>query len=64
MECGPRRLAQAELAAPSVVFLAACTALLHRYTGQEDLAVGALAANRHHPETESVVGPVVNKATQ
>jgi amino acid adenylation domain-containing protein len=55
-----RQLARAEQAVPAVVLLAAFAALLHRYTGQEDLLIGALADNRHHPEAEHVVGPFVN----
>jgi non-ribosomal peptide synthetase component F len=35
-------------------------ALLYRYTGQEDLIVGAPVANRGHPELEPVIGIFVN----
>jgi amino acid adenylation domain-containing protein len=34
--------------------------LLHRLTGQEDFCVGAGIANRRWPETESMIGMVVN----
>ncbi|GLH76253.1 hypothetical protein SSBR45G_11610 [Bradyrhizobium sp. SSBR45G] len=42
------------------VFLAAFTALLHRYTGEHDLAVGSVTANRQRPELESLIGFFVN----
>jgi amino acid adenylation domain-containing protein len=35
-------------------------ALLHRYTGQDDLVVGSAVANRNRPETERLVGMLVN----
>ncbi|BBI49016.1 hypothetical protein HORIV_14370 [Vreelandella olivaria] len=35
-------------------------ALLHRYTGQEDIRVGVPIANRHRTETQGVVGFFVN----
>jgi amino acid adenylation domain-containing protein len=35
-------------------------ALLHRYTGQEDMLVGTGAANRTVPELESLLGMLVN----
>ena len=34
--------------------------LLHRYTGQEDLVVGTVTANRAHPELEALIGHFVN----
>ncbi|CCD97020.1 hypothetical protein BRAO375_850013 [Bradyrhizobium sp. ORS 375] len=42
------------------VFLAAFTALLHRYTGEHDLAVGSVTANRQRPELEPLIGFFVN----
>ncbi|MFG1882363.1 amino acid adenylation domain-containing protein [Micromonospora sp. NPDC049102] len=36
--------------------LAGFTAVLHRFSGRTDLAVGTLFADREHPELESVVG--------
>ncbi|HEU4733659.1 MAG TPA: amino acid adenylation domain-containing protein, partial [Kofleriaceae bacterium] len=42
------------------VMLAAWTALLHRYTGQRDLAVGSPVANRPRPELESLIGFFAN----
>ena len=43
-----------------MVLLAAFKVLLHRYTGQEDLAVGTPIANRTHREIEGLVGFFVN----
>lgn len=43
-----------------VVLLAAFQVLLHRYTGQTDLAVGSLFANRNKSELENLVGCFVN----
>ena len=40
--------------------LAAFYALLYRYTGQEDVAVGSGLANRRLRESESLIGMVVN----
>ena len=45
---------------PFMVLYAAFAALLHRYSGQEDLCVGAPVAGRAHPATEEVVGLFVN----
>jgi Condensation domain len=43
-----------------MLLLACYYALLYRYTGQEDILVGAPVANRAHPELEPVVGLFVN----
>ena len=40
--------------------LAALDALLHRYTGQTDLTVGAAVANRHRPGTQELIGLFTN----
>ena len=42
------------------VLLTAYIALLHRYTGQDDLLVGVPVANRNRAETEGVVGFFLN----
>ena len=34
--------------------------LLHRYSGQDDFAVGSPVANRSLPETEPLIGYFVN----
>ncbi len=43
-----------------MVMLAAFQALLHRYTGQEDVVVGSPVSNRDQRETEDLVGFFVN----
>ncbi len=43
-----------------MVMLAAFKALLFRYTGQSDIAIGTPLANRTHPEWESLIGFFVN----
>jgi amino acid adenylation domain-containing protein len=53
-------LSRGERATPFMTFLAAFQALLHRYTGQEDLVVGVPIANRTRVEAEDMVGLFVN----
>ena len=43
-----------------MVLLAAMKALLHRYTGQEDICIGTPIANRQYAETEGLIGMFVN----
>ena len=43
-----------------MVLLAAFQALLHRYSGQQDIRVGVSVANRHRAETEGIIGLFVN----
>jgi amino acid adenylation domain-containing protein/non-ribosomal peptide synthase protein (TIGR01720 family) len=43
-----------------MVLMAAFQALLHRYTGQEELLVGSPVANRTHVEVERLVGMFFN----
>ncbi|MFL6198785.1 MAG: non-ribosomal peptide synthetase, partial [Thermoanaerobaculia bacterium] len=47
-------------ATPFMTLLAAFLALLHRYTGQSDLAVGSPIANRERMELEGLIGFFVN----
>jgi len=47
-------------ATPFMTLLAAFQALLGRYTGRDDLLVGAPAANRGRPEVEGLIGFFVN----
>jgi amino acid adenylation domain-containing protein len=42
------------------LLLAAFKVLLHRYTGREDIWVGAPVANRRRPEVENLIGFFVN----
>jgi amino acid adenylation domain-containing protein/non-ribosomal peptide synthase protein (TIGR01720 family) len=55
-----RGLSHREGATLYVVLLAGFKALLHRYTGQEDLVVGSAIANRTHSELEGLIGFFVN----
>ncbi|MBL1179045.1 non-ribosomal peptide synthetase [Pantanalinema sp. GBBB05] len=43
-----------------MTLLAAFQTLLHRYTGQTDIAIGSPIANRHHSELEGLIGFLVN----
>ncbi len=43
-----------------MAFLAALDALLHRYSGQEDLIVGTPVANRHRAGTQGLIGLFTN----
>jgi non-ribosomal peptide synthetase component F len=43
-----------------MTLLAVFQVLLHRYTGQDDIAVGSLIANRNRIETEGLIGFFVN----
>ncbi|NHC34669.1 non-ribosomal peptide synthetase [Scytonema millei] len=43
-----------------MTLLAAFQTLLHRYTGQEDIAVGSPIANRKHSQIEPLIGFFVN----
>ncbi|MDP9897428.1 amino acid adenylation domain-containing protein [Variovorax boronicumulans] len=52
--------AHAEGATLFMALLAGFQALLHRYTGQQDLRVGVPIANRHRPETAGVIGFFAN----
>jgi amino acid adenylation domain-containing protein/non-ribosomal peptide synthase protein (TIGR01720 family) len=54
------RLAQREGGTLFVALTAAFKALLHHYTGQEDLAVGTLIASRTRPEIEPLIGFFAN----
>ncbi|WP_186252495.1 condensation domain-containing protein, partial [Burkholderia gladioli] len=52
--------AQQQSATPFMLLLAAFQALLHRYTGQDDIRVGVPVANRNRVETERLIGFFVN----
>jgi amino acid adenylation domain-containing protein len=45
---------------PFMLMYAAFVALLHRYTGEVDICVASGFANRRRPETESLIGMLVN----
>src|SRR5262249_7382572 len=46
--------------APFVTLLAGFSALLHRYTGQQDFAVGSVIANRARTELREMIGFFAN----
>ena len=54
------RLSRQEGSTLFMVLLAAFKMLLHSYTGQEDLWVSTLVANRTRPETEGLIGLFMN----
>ena len=55
-----RALAKREGVTLYMLMLAAFDALLHRYSGQEDLLVGSGVANRRSRQIEGMIGMVVN----
>jgi amino acid adenylation domain-containing protein len=54
------RLGNMERATPFMVLLAGFAGLLHRYTGQDDIVIGAAVANRSRAELEPLIGFFVN----
>ena len=58
---GLKRLSQAHQTTPYMTLLAAFGALLWRYSGQEDMVVGAAIANRQDAQLEELIGFFVNK---
>src|SRR5262249_24180342 len=57
---GVRALGRQEGATPYMTLLAAFQVLLHRYSGQEDFALGTPIAGRTRPELEGLIGCFVN----
>ena len=55
-----RALSQREGVTLFMALLAAFNALLHRYTGQDDILVGTPIANRNHVELEGLIGCFIN----
>ena len=53
-------LASAAGATPFMFLLAVYNILLHKYTGQEDVAVGSPIAGRSHSDLDNIVGMFVN----
>ena len=51
-----QRFAGRERASLGVVLCAACSVLLYRYTGREDLVIGETLAGRNRPEIERIIG--------
>src|SRR3712207_8196277 len=46
------------------VLLGVLAVLLHRYSGQDDLAVGSPIANRNRSEVEDLIGCFVNRSEE
>lgn len=57
---GMRSLARERGTTLFVVLMAGLQALLHRYTGQRDIVVGTVSANRGRPELAAMIGYCVN----
>lgn len=57
---GLRALSRQEGTTMFVTLLAALQVLLHRYSGQDDLVVGTVSANRSRPELAPLIGYFVN----
>jgi amino acid adenylation domain-containing protein len=55
-----RSLSRAEGASLFMTLFAAFAALLYRYSGQDDIAIGVPIANRHHLASEHIIGSLVN----
>ncbi|MDQ2857575.1 MAG: amino acid adenylation domain-containing protein [Candidatus Eremiobacteraeota bacterium] len=53
-------LSRARGVTPYMTLLAAYAALLHRYGGQDDVAIGSPIAARMHEETEGLIGYLAN----
>jgi amino acid adenylation domain-containing protein len=53
-------LGRSEGATPFMVLLAAFQTLLHRYTGEDDIVVGSVVANRTRVDTEPLIGLLAN----
>jgi len=55
-----RQFSQTQGTTVFMALLAVFDLLLHRWSGQDDLAVGSPIANRPHPQTEGLIGFFVN----
>jgi amino acid adenylation domain-containing protein len=55
-----RALAQRKGTSLNSVMLSSIYILLNKYTGQTDITVGGVIANRHHRQTEELIGFFVN----
>jgi amino acid adenylation domain-containing protein len=55
-----KNFSRTEKSTPFMVLLAAFDITLHLYTGQNDIRIGTLVANRDHPATERVIGYFIN----
>ncbi len=55
-----RMLAKQHNTSLDMVLLAAFNTLIHRYTGQTDFLTGLAVKNRCRPETQQMIGPLIN----
>ena len=55
-----KKFSQTETATPYMTLLTTLLALLHRYTGQDDLVVGTTIANRTRADIEPLIGFFLN----
>ena len=55
-----KAMSQEQGVTPFMTMVAAFTALLHGYTGQEDIAIGGVSSGRHDVETEGLLGCFLN----
>jgi hypothetical protein len=55
-----KSFAARENCTPFMVFVAALDVLIYRHTGQSDIRIGTLVANRNQPGTERLIGYMVN----
>ncbi|HKX86723.1 MAG TPA: amino acid adenylation domain-containing protein [Flavobacterium sp.] len=55
-----RELAQDKGASLNSVMLSSINVLLSKYTGQNDIVIGTVMANRHHRQTEELIGFFAN----
>ncbi|MDP9099122.1 MAG: condensation domain-containing protein, partial [Verrucomicrobiota bacterium] len=55
-----RILSHQQGATPFMTMTAAFMALLHGYTGQEEIAIGGVSSGRHHKETVNLLGCFLN----
>ncbi|MFH1537854.1 MAG: amino acid adenylation domain-containing protein, partial [bacterium] len=60
LTAGLRKLAKKSGASLFMALVSAVNALLHRYTGQEDIVTGTTMTGRSHPDLENQVGFYVN----
>jgi len=58
---GVRALARGQRATPFMAMLAAFQVLVQRYTGQSDLLMASVVANRNRPELEPMIGCFTKK---
>ena len=55
-----RTLAASQQATPFMVLLSVLAVVLLRYSGQDEVCIGAPVANRRHPQADGLIGAFVN----